>query len=76
MEKGDWKLERHLAGTDISALTRPFNFGVLEGNRTPDLSLRRGALYPTELQTHIFLFYTINCVLARYNIYFLCVFVL
>ena len=26
-----------------------FSFGALRGNRTPGLSLRRGALYPTEL---------------------------
>ena len=43
-------------------------FGVPKGNRTPDLSLRRGALYPTELLTH-FLYY--NIILLDISQYFL-----
>ncbi len=43
-------------------------FGVPKGNRTPDLSLRRGALYPTELLTHL-LYY--NIILLDISQYFL-----
>ena len=31
-------------------------FGVPEGSRTPDLSLRRRTLYPTELLRHLHIF--------------------
>ena len=32
-------------------------FGVPEGSRTPDLSLRRRTLYPTELLRHLHIFF-------------------
>ena len=40
--------------------TNPIDaIGVREGSRTPDIQLRRLALYPTELHEHIFSkFYT------------------